>query len=80
MRNEFLNWLNPTWNRETTIDDEGDEVFLDVWVQGAWIGWLSGRASLVIELPSWSNYDTTKQVLYEVNERLQDAGITVREE
>lgn len=57
MRSEFLKWLSPSWNRETMVDDDGESVFIDDWVQGAWIGWQASRADLVVELPKSSGID-----------------------
>lgn len=51
MRERFLAWLDPAWNRESFIDDDGDEVFTDHWVQGAWVGWVASRGDVVVELP-----------------------------
>ena len=43
-REKFEAWLPAYWPRETYRDDEGEELFCDLWVQGAWMGWL-GRAN-----------------------------------
>lgn len=43
-REKFEVWLPPYWPRETYRDDEGDELYCDSWVQGAWMGW-QGRAA-----------------------------------
>ena len=51
MREQFLAWLDPAWNRGSFIDDDGDEVFTDHWVQGAWVGWVASRDAVVVELP-----------------------------
>ena len=57
-REQFEAWLPPYWPRETYRDDEGDELFRDSWVQGAWMGW-QGRAAqptppAVVEPPELS--------------------------
>ena len=43
-REKFEAWLQPYWPREKYRDDEGDELYCDSWVQGAWMGW-QGRAA-----------------------------------
>lgn len=57
MREQFLAWLDPAWNRESFIDDDGDEVFTDHWVQGAWVGWVASREAVVVELPQVVAYE-----------------------
>lgn len=38
LREEFEAWLPPSMSRETTICD-GDIMYCDDWVQGAWVGY-----------------------------------------
>lgn len=45
----------------------------------AWQAWQASRAALVVELPGWDDFDTTKQVLSAVIEDLKSEGITVKE-
>ena len=47
LRGRFLAWLPKYWNRETFIDDEGDELFIEDWVQGAWVGYSAALAEPV---------------------------------
>ena len=49
-RKQFLEWLQPFWSRDTFIDDDGDQQFVDEWVQGAWVGWQASRAAIEIKL------------------------------
>lgn len=51
MREEFESWLAPSWSRDTYLEDEGEVVYVDDWVQGAWVGWRASRAAIEIELP-----------------------------
>ena len=41
-RRQFLEWLPSFWSRETLIDYDGDEQFVEEWVQGAWVGYQVG--------------------------------------
>lgn len=61
IRSEFLNWLAPTWSRET-VTDENDVVFVDDWVQGAWIGWQASRAALVVNIDTHSEFEITETI------------------
>lgn len=45
-----------------------------------WHGWKKSRAVLVVELPSWGDYDTTQQIISEAADRVRAAGITVKEQ
>lgn len=45
-----------------------------------WSAWQASREELVIELPSWDNFDTTQQIISEAAERIRATGITVRDE
>ncbi|HFK5702818.1 TPA: hypothetical protein ACG0A7_002557 [Enterobacter roggenkampii] len=51
MREEFESWLAPSWSRDTYLEDEGEVVYVDDWVQGAWVGWRASRAAIEIDLP-----------------------------
>lgn len=42
-RAEFEKWLAPTWSRETVPDADGDIIYVDDWVQGAWVGFCEFR-------------------------------------
>ncbi|WP_236235057.1 hypothetical protein [Pseudomonas tohonis] len=44
-REAFEAWVNPAWSLEKHTDFEGDTVYVEDWVQGAWIGW-QARAAL----------------------------------
>lgn len=44
-REAFEAWVNPAWSLEKYTDFEGDTVYVEDWVQGAWIGW-QARAAL----------------------------------
>lgn len=45
MREAFEARLSPVWSRDRIVDDEGEEQYADLWVQGAWIGWQAGVAA-----------------------------------
>ena len=45
MREAFEAWLSPMWSRDRIVDDEGEEQYADLWVQGAWIGWQAAHAA-----------------------------------
>lgn len=42
----------------------------------AWQSWQAAIASVVVELPDWSEYDTPRQAIDATKERLDSAGIT----
>ncbi|WP_210453515.1 hypothetical protein [Pantoea ananatis] len=47
-RQRFLAYMRTTcWKSDLTtfIDEEGDEVFYEQWVQGAWMGWQAALKS-----------------------------------
>lgn len=46
-REKFEAWLSPRWNMEKFIDDDGDEQYVEDYVQGAWIGFNAVNAELV---------------------------------
>ncbi|MBF8642308.1 MULTISPECIES: hypothetical protein [Pseudomonas] len=61
---------------------EGEE-YLDVYMQGLWIGWQSSRAGLVVELPyCFETYGYSAEVARVATdgcaEAIENAGITVR--
>ncbi|MGC7464236.1 hypothetical protein QT654_20620 [Xanthomonas citri pv. citri] len=39
VRAQFEAWLPPSWSREGQADSEGDFVYHEDWVQGAWVTW-----------------------------------------
>ncbi|WP_401733535.1 hypothetical protein [Stenotrophomonas muris] len=39
VRTQFEAWLPPSWSREGQADSEGDFVYHEDWVQGAWVTW-----------------------------------------
>ena len=49
MRAEFEAWLQPYWSRESYLDPEGDRIYREEWVQGAWIGWQASRKQALEE-------------------------------
>ena len=44
-RAEFEAWLDPAWSRDTFADDDGDTLYVEDWVQGAWMMFCHNRAS-----------------------------------
>ena len=44
-RREFEALIVPEWSRETEIDSDGDTVYVEDWMQGAFIGYQLGRAA-----------------------------------
>lgn len=68
---------------------EGEE-YLDVYMQGLWIGWKASRAALVVELPPRVEmgllyFDESKargqlinNTIYKCAEAIEAAGITVK--
>lgn len=44
-RREFEALIIPEWSRETEIDNDGDTVYVEDWMQGAFIGYQLGRAA-----------------------------------
>lgn len=38
-RDAFESWLPECWPKDRFVDQEGDELYAEEWVQGAWIGW-----------------------------------------
>jgi hypothetical protein len=45
MREKFEAWLPDFCPRDRFIDDEGDWLYADTWVQGAWIGYRAAYAA-----------------------------------
>lgn len=84
-RKQFFEWLPSFWSRETFIDDDGDEQFVEEWVQGAWVGWQASRAAIVIKLPTelqlkkYACSDCISATLDEVENGIRAAGIKVKE-
>lgn len=39
VRAQFEAWLAPSWSQEGDTDEDGDFVYREDWVQGAWIGY-----------------------------------------
>lgn len=48
-RAQFEVWLAPSWSREGQTDSEGDFVYHEDWVQGAWMAW----QNLAARRPVW---------------------------
>jgi hypothetical protein len=52
-------------------------VYLDE--EGAWDGWMASHEKytegLVVKLPSWDEYDCTRQMMDALKEALDDAGV-----
>ena len=48
-RAEFEAWLDPAWSRDTFADDDGDTLYVEDWVQGAWMMFCHNRASLAAQ-------------------------------
>ncbi len=44
-RERFESALPKFWSRETFVDGEGDVVYAEEWVQGAWAGWTMALAA-----------------------------------
>lgn len=44
-REAFEAWLPRPWSSDTRFDEEGELVYAEDWVQGAWIGWQAARAT-----------------------------------
>ena len=51
-RAEFESWLAPAWSRDTFADDDGDTLYVEDWVQGAWMMFCHNRASLAAKAPA----------------------------
>jgi len=51
-RAEFEAWLDPAWSRDTFADDDGDTLYVEDWVQGAWMMFCHNRASLAAKAPA----------------------------
>ncbi|EPY6812522.1 hypothetical protein ACXEGP_002436 [Klebsiella quasipneumoniae] len=47
LREKFEAWLSPCWNMEKLIDDDGDEQYVERYVQGAWMGFSAANTELV---------------------------------
>ncbi|HDW9323858.1 hypothetical protein [Escherichia coli] len=46
-REKFEAWLSPRWDMEKFIDDDGDEQYVEDYVQGAWMGFSAANTELV---------------------------------
>ena len=44
-REAFEAWLPEFWTRQTFTDDEGDKIYCQDWVQGAWVGWCAALST-----------------------------------
>lgn len=65
------------WRYDLSTDEDGfytSAITQRVFDAFCW-AWISSRQSLVVKLPEWDNYDTTKQVLSAVAEELDAAGV-----
>ena len=51
-RADFEAWLDPAWSRDTFADDDGDTLYVEDWVQGAWMMFCHNRASLAAKAPA----------------------------
>jgi len=56
-REKFEAWLSPYWSRGGDIDEDGDFVYREEWVQGAWVGY---RAALRTA-PEWQPIETAPE-------------------
>ena len=68
MRAEFEAWLQPYWSRESYLDPDGDRIYREEWVQGAWIGWQASRKQAVEEAAGICSDVTQTQVANSVAE------------
>lgn len=46
-REKFEAWLSPRWNMEKFIDDDGEEQYVEDYIQGAWMGFSAANTELV---------------------------------
>ncbi|PLG17318.1 hypothetical protein B6J05_14540 [Klebsiella quasipneumoniae] len=46
-REKFEAWLSPRWSMEKFIDDDGEEQYVEDYVQGAWMGFSAANTELV---------------------------------
>ena len=46
-RLKFETWLNPWFSRNSSLDGDGDVIYDDDWVQGAWFGFYANSQSLL---------------------------------
>jgi hypothetical protein len=66
---EFEIWLA---SEKPSIPDAHVEVFERLF----WYVWQASRAALAVELPCWSEYDTPRQYMDAVRQRLDELGIS----
>jgi len=64
-REKFEAWLSPRWNMEKFIDDDGDEQYVEDYVQGAWIGFNAVNAELVEALEKAQQRIASQREYYE---------------
>ena len=57
LREKFEAWLSPCWNMEKLIDDDGDEQYVERYVQGAWMGFSAANTELVEALEKAQRVD-----------------------
>lgn len=65
MRAEFEAWLQPYWSRESYLDSEGDRIYREEWVQGAWIGWQASRKQALSEAANKCDEWATQLTAYD---------------
>lgn len=50
VRAQFEAWLPPSWSQEGDTDEDGDFVYREDWVQGAWIGYQAAMQATSAEV------------------------------
>ncbi len=43
LRKQFVEWCGGRYNLKTKLNSLGNEIYVDHWVQGAWVGFQAGR-------------------------------------
>ncbi len=61
------------WRYNLAQDDNG--FYVDSLTQRVWDAWQESRASMVVELPCWSEYDTTRQCMDATKQQLDEVGV-----
>ncbi len=77
MRAEFEEWgksIGMSMERNPIDTEDYNVVFASIY----WQAWQASRASQVVELPDWSEYDTPRQYMDAVTMRLISLGVDVQ--
>lgn len=75
MREEFERWAESENMCRKHLHNIGWTTYMDAGTDLSWKAWQDSRARVVVSLPDWSEYDTPRQVIDAVRDRLESAGI-----